>query len=147
MRGRNTQRRESHQARAWNSQLNPYPLHCKIPVASRLMKIPPALANQARRRGNISAARPGAPRLLAARTVRWRGIFAVHTSIVVKKAAHPATAPMITPPRAIQSALICRERRWFGALPETFDRPLEERRAEFENRLAQAVATRTAKRK
>jgi hypothetical protein len=31
------------------------------------------------------AARPGAPRLLAARTVRWRGIFAVHTWIVVKK--------------------------------------------------------------
>jgi outer membrane protein assembly factor BamA len=33
MRRRNTPRRESHQARAWNSQLNPHPLRYKIPVA------------------------------------------------------------------------------------------------------------------
>src|SRR5258708_4600016 len=36
MRRRNTPRHESHQARAWNSQLNPYPLRYRSRLASEL---------------------------------------------------------------------------------------------------------------
>jgi hypothetical protein len=97
----------------------------------------------------FSAARPGAPRLLAARTVRWRGIFAVHTWIVVKKRSASRYSPYDYTAwgEPIRVDGFAADGRWFGALPETFDRPLEKRRAEFENRLAQAVATRMAKRK
>jgi hypothetical protein len=77
------------------------------------------------------------------------GIFAVHTWIVVKKRSASRYSPYDYTAwgEPIRVDGFAADGRWFGALPETFDRPLEKRRAEFENRLAQAVATRMAKRK
>jgi uncharacterized protein DUF3750 len=86
------------------------------------MKIPPALANQARRHGNIFfAARPGAPRLFAARTVRWRGIFAVHTWIAVKErsASRYSRYDYSAWGEPIRVDGFAASGRWFGALPET----------------------------
>jgi hypothetical protein len=60
-------------------------------------------------------------RVYAARTVRWRGIFAVHTWIVVKE--HGATTYSRYDYTAwgepIRSNGFAADARWFGAIPET----------------------------
>jgi hypothetical protein len=64
---------------------------------------------------------PALIRVFAARTVRWRGIFAVHTWIVVKE--HGATRYSRYDYTAwgepIRSNGFAPDGRWFGALPET----------------------------
>lgn len=60
-------------------------------------------------------------RVYAARTVRWRGIFAVHTWIVVKEhgAAHYSRYDHTAWGEPIRSNGFAPDGRWFGAVPET----------------------------
>jgi Protein of unknown function (DUF3750) len=60
-------------------------------------------------------------RVFAARTVRWRGIFAVHTWIVVKErgAASYSRYDYTAWGEPIRSNGFAPDGRWFGAMPET----------------------------
>jgi hypothetical protein len=60
-------------------------------------------------------------RVFAARTVRWRGIFAVHTWIVVKEkdAASYSRYDYTAWGEPIRSNGFAPDGRWFGAVPET----------------------------
>jgi hypothetical protein len=60
-------------------------------------------------------------RVYAARTVRWRGIFAVHTWIVVKERAAPRYSRYDCTAwgEPIRIDGFAPDGRWFGALPET----------------------------
>jgi hypothetical protein len=60
-------------------------------------------------------------RVYAARTVRWRGIFAVHTWIVFKEkgASHYARYDYTTWGEPIRTNGFAPDGRWFGAAPET----------------------------
>ena len=60
-------------------------------------------------------------RVYAARTVRWRSIFAVHTWIVVKDrgAASYSRYDYTAWGEPIRSNGFAADARWFGALPET----------------------------
>jgi hypothetical protein len=60
-------------------------------------------------------------RVFAARTVRWRGIFAVHTWIVVKEkgAAQYSRYDYTAWGEPIRSNGFAPDGRWFGAVPET----------------------------
>ena len=60
-------------------------------------------------------------RVFAARTVRWRGIFAVHTWIVVKEkgAATYSRYDYTAWGEPIRTNGFAPDGRWFGALPET----------------------------
>ena len=60
-------------------------------------------------------------RVYAARTVRWRGIFAVHSWIVVKErgASHYTRYDYTAWGEPIRMDGFTADGRWFGALPET----------------------------
>jgi len=60
-------------------------------------------------------------RVYAARTVRWRGIFAVHTWIVFKEqdALHYARYDYTAWGEPIRTNGFAPDGRWFGAVPET----------------------------
>jgi uncharacterized protein DUF3750 len=60
-------------------------------------------------------------RVYAARTVRWRGIFAVHSWIVVKERSAPAYTryDYTAWGEPIRSNGFAADGRWFGAVPET----------------------------
>ena len=60
-------------------------------------------------------------RVFAARTVRWRGIFAVHTWIVVKEkgAANYSRYDYTAWGEPIRTNGFAPDGRWFGAMPET----------------------------
>ena len=60
-------------------------------------------------------------RVYAARTVRWRGIFAVHTWIVVKErgASRYSRYDYTAWGEPIRLDGFAADGRWFGALPET----------------------------
>src|SRR5438270_12650841 len=60
-------------------------------------------------------------RVYAARTVRWRGIFAVHTWIVVKERGAPrySRIDFTAWGEPIRVDGFAPDGRWFGALPET----------------------------
>ena len=60
-------------------------------------------------------------RVYAARTVRWRGIFAVHTWIVFKEqgASHYARYDYTAWGEPIRTNGFAPDGRWFGAVPET----------------------------
>jgi hypothetical protein len=60
-------------------------------------------------------------RIYAARTVRWRGIFAVHTWIVVKEraASHYTRYDYTAWGKPIRMDGFTADGRWFGATPET----------------------------
>jgi Protein of unknown function (DUF3750) len=60
-------------------------------------------------------------RVYAARTVRWRGIFAVHSWIVVKERGAPAYTryDYTAWGEPIRSNGFAADGRWFGAIPET----------------------------
>ena len=60
-------------------------------------------------------------RVFAARTVRWRGIFAVHTWIVVKERDAPSYSryDYTAWGEPIRANSFAPDGRWFGALPET----------------------------
>lgn len=60
-------------------------------------------------------------RVYAARTVRWRGIFAVHTWIVFKErgAPHYSRYDYTAWGDPIRANGFAADARWFGALPET----------------------------
>jgi hypothetical protein len=68
-----------------------------------------------------SAGADGMIRVFAARTVRWRGIFAVHTWIVVKeKGAESYSRYDYTAwGEPIRTNGFAPDGRWFGAVPET----------------------------
>ena len=55
-------------------------------------------------------------RVYAARTVRWRGIFAVHTWIVVKERGHSRYSRY---DESIRVDGFAPDGRWFGAVPKT----------------------------
>ena len=60
-------------------------------------------------------------RIYAARTVRWRGIFAVHSWIVVKErgASHYSRYDYTARGEPVRMDGFAPDGRWFGALPET----------------------------
>ena len=60
-------------------------------------------------------------RVYAARTVRWRGIFAVHSWIIVKErgAPHYTRYDYTAWGEPIRMDGFAPDGRWFGALPET----------------------------
>jgi hypothetical protein len=60
-------------------------------------------------------------RVFAARTVRWRGIFAVHTWIVVKEkgAANYSRYDYTAWGEPVRTNGFAPDGRWFGAMPET----------------------------
>src|SRR5689334_738452 len=60
-------------------------------------------------------------RVYAARTVRWRGIFAVHSWIVVKERGAPAYTryDYTAWGEPIRSNGFAADGRWFGAIPES----------------------------
>src|SRR5205085_5018083 len=60
-------------------------------------------------------------RVYAARTVRWRGIFAVHSWIIVKErgASHYTRYDYTAWGEPIREDGFAPDGRWFGALPET----------------------------
>jgi hypothetical protein len=69
-----------------------------------------------------AASRPDAIiRVFAARTVRWRSIFAVHTWIVVKEkgAANYSRYDYTAWGEPIRTNGFAADGRWFGAMPET----------------------------
>jgi hypothetical protein len=66
-------------------------------------------------------------RVYAARTVRWRGIFAVHTWIVFKEqgASHYARYDYTAWGEPIRTNGFAPDGRWFGAVPETGTTPTD----------------------
>ena len=69
-----------------------------------------------------ATARPEAVvRVFAARTVRWRGIFAVHTWIVVKEKGAPTYSryDYTAWGEPVRTNGFAPDGRWFGAMPET----------------------------
>src|SRR5947209_11619063 len=122
------------------TQISPTPFVKKYVLLLLLLIIAPVTVSTANyllgdRRGNWQTAdrssagllpqaseRPGALiRVFAARTVRWRGIFAVHTWIVVKErgASRYSRYDYTAWGEPIRVDGFAPDGRWFGAVPET----------------------------